>query len=85
MDVAKAHIRASLRAGDWKDVKLTIDTLRAWLQKPETYTMRTKTKHDALDILKYVLRLKSIDERYRERTLGPLIEKIEQKRSRTRS
>lgn len=82
MDVAKAHIRASLKAGDWKDVKLTIDTLRAWLLKPETYMMRTKTKHDALDILKYAFRLKSIDERYRERTLGPLIEKIEQKRAR---
>lgn len=82
IDVVKAHIRTSLKAGDWKDVKLTIDTLRAWLLKPETYTMRTKTKHDALDILKYAFRLKSIDKRYRERTLGPLIEKIERRRAR---
>lgn len=82
MDVAKAHIRASLKSGDWKDVKLTIDTLSAWLLKPETYVMRTKTTHDALDVLKYALRLKSIDERYRERTLRPLIEKIEQRRAR---
>jgi hypothetical protein len=82
MDVTKAHIRASLKAGDWRDVKLTIDTLRAWLIKPETYTMRTTTQHDALDILRYAFRLKTIDERYRQRTLGPLIGKIEQKRAR---
>ena len=44
--------------------------------------MRTKTKHDALDILNYAFRLRSIDGRYRERTLGPLIKKIEQKRAR---